>query len=389
MAAEPKRKLIFVVTDDWFFWSHRRPMAQAALQAGFDVALATRVTAHGERIRALGIRVLPLSWRRGDLGPWASLKAIIALYWLYRRERPLIVQHVSLKTVLLGGIAAALARVPAVVSVVTGTGYLGGWHSITARLVRATARVVWRALLLRGNRWVIVENEDDRRAIVALRPAAAGRVVVIAGSGVDLEHFKPLPLPPAPPVVCAYVGRMIAIKGIATLVEAQQRVRKSGVDLRLVLVGAPDPENPTSIDEATLKRWQALRGVSWLGRQEDVRTVWAQAHIAALTSLGGEGLPMSLVEAAAMGRPIVATAVPGNRVIAQACVNALLVPPDDPAALAGALAELAGDPERRRRFGEAGRRLAEGSLSADAVSDATGAVYRDVLATLGSRDAGP
>ncbi len=203
MAAPLRRKLIFVVTDDWFFWSHRRPMARAALEAGFDVAVATRVTAHGDRIRALGIRLLPLTWRRGDLGPWASLKAIVALYRLYRRERPLIVQHVSLKTVLLGGIAAALARVPAVVSVVTGTGYLGGWHSLAARLVRAIARVVWRVLLLRGNRWVIVENEDDRRAIVSLRPAAASRVVIIAGSGVDLERFKPLPLPPAPPVVCA------------------------------------------------------------------------------------------------------------------------------------------------------------------------------------------
>src|SRR5690349_18380591 len=201
--AEPKPKLIFVVTDDWFFWSHRRPMAQAALQAGFDVALATRVMAHGDRIRALGIRLLPLSWRRGDLGPRASLKAIIALYRLYRRERPLIVQHVSLKTVLLGGIAAALARVPAVVSVVTGTGYLGGWQSLTARLVRMAARALWRVLLLRGNRWVVVENDDDRRNIVALRPGASGRVVVIAGSGVDLEHFKPIAMPPAPPVVCA------------------------------------------------------------------------------------------------------------------------------------------------------------------------------------------
>src|SRR5579864_1401879 len=192
MAAGPKRKLVFVVTEDWFFWSHRRPMAKAALDAGFDVAVATRVSAHGERIRALGLRLLPMSWRRGNLGPWASLKAVAELYRLYRRERPLIVLHVSLKTVLLGGIAAALARVPAVVSVVTGTGYLGGWQSFRARLVRTAATLVWRFLLLRGNRWVIVENEDDRRACVALRPAAAARVVVIAGSGVDLEHFKPM-----------------------------------------------------------------------------------------------------------------------------------------------------------------------------------------------------
>jgi len=384
MAAEPKPKpkLIFVVTEDWFFWSHRRPMAQAALAAGFEVAVATRVAAHGERIRALGLTVHPLSWRRGNLGPWASLAAILRLYRLYRRERPLIVQHVSLKPALLGGVAAALARVPAVVSVVTGTGYLGSWRSLKARLVAAVARALWRRLLLRGRRWVIVENDDDRASFAKLRPGAAERIVVIAGSGVDLERFQPAPEPPAPPVVAAYVGRMIAIKGIGTLVEAQQQVRNRGVDLRLVLVGAPDPENPTSIDEATLARWQSLPGVSWLGRQEDVRAVWANAHIAVLTSLGGEGLPMSLVEAAAMGRPIIATAVPGNRAIAQAGVNALLVPPEDPDALAAALMELAGDPERRRRFGAAGRRLAEGSLSADAIAAATAALYRRVRSEL-------
>src|SRR5579864_1152521 len=113
MAAGPKRKLVFVVTEDWFFWSHRRPMATAAVEAGFDVAVATHVAAHGERIRALGLRLIPLTWRRGELGPWASLRAVVELYRLYRRERPLIVQHVALKTVLLGGIAAGLARVPA------------------------------------------------------------------------------------------------------------------------------------------------------------------------------------------------------------------------------------------------------------------------------------
>jgi glycosyltransferase involved in cell wall biosynthesis len=382
MAAEPKRKLIFVVTEDWYFWLHRLPTAQAALDEGFEVTVATRVAAHGERIRALGVALHPLTWRRRDLGPWASLKAIAQLYRLYRRERPLIAHHVSLKPALLGGIAAAFARVPVVVSVITGTGYLGSWRSIKARFVAGLARSTWRLLLLGRRRWVIVENEEDRHDFAGLRPSAGDRVVVMAGSGVDLERFQPLPEPPAPPVVAAYVGRMIAIKGVATLVEAQQRTRREGVDLRLVLVGAPDPENPTSVDDATLARWQTLPGVSWVGRREDVRSVWAGAHIAVLPSLGGEGLPMSLVEAAAAGRPIIATAVRGNRVVAQDGVNALLVPPDDPAALAAALLELARDPERRRRFGAAGRRLAEESLSSDAIAGAMRLFYRRVLSEL-------
>jgi glycosyltransferase involved in cell wall biosynthesis len=380
MAAEPKRKLIFVVTEDWYFWLHRLPTARAVLDEGFEVSLATRLTAHGERIHALGIGLHPLTWRRGTLGPWASLAAIAQLYRLYRRERPLIVHHVSLKPALLGGIAAVFARVPVVVSVITGTGYLGGWRSLKARFIARLARSIWRLLLLGRHRWVIVENEEDRRDFAELRPGAADRVIVMAGSGVDLERFQPVPEPSSPPVIAAYVGRMIGIKGVETLVKAQQRARREAVDLRLVLVGAPDPENPTSIDEATLARWQTLPGVTWAGRQEDVRSVWAGAHIAVLASLGGEGLPMSLVEAAAMARPIIATAVRGNRAIAREGVNALLVPPEDSAALAAALLDLARDPERRRRFGAAGRRLAEESLSADAVTGAMRRFYRRVVA---------
>jgi len=363
MDAETKPKLIFLVTEDWFFWLHRRPMARAAQEAGFEAALATRVGEHGPRIRELGIRLHPLPWRRGAFGPWANLAALVRIYRLYRRERPAIVQQIGFKPAILGTIAAIMAGVPTVVNVITGTGFIGGWRSLRARAFAAIIRFATRMLLLRGNRWVIVENEDDRRAVAALRPSASPRVLVIAGAGVDLQRFKPLPEPASPPVVAAYVGRMVGIKGVATLVEAQQDLQRRGIDLRLLLVGAPDPENPTAIAEATLRQWHALPGVQWLGRLEEVSSAWAQAHIAVLASLGGEGLPVSLVEAAAIGRPIVATDIPGSRDIARQDHNGLLVPPGDPAALAEALASLAADPERRRRFGAAGRALVEARFS--------------------------
>jgi glycosyltransferase involved in cell wall biosynthesis len=371
-----KRKLIFLVTEDWYFWSHRLPMARAAQQAGFDVAVATRVTAHGARIAAAGFRLIPMRWRREEIGPWASLVAIAEIYRLYRRERPFMVHHVAHKAAILGGIAALLARVPRIVSFIAGVGYMGTSRSRHAQLVGGAARLLWPVLLLRRHCRVIVQNDDDRAVIESLRPGAAGRIAVIRGSGVDLDHFEPLPEPPSPPTTAAYIGRMIAIKGVASLVEAQRLLRAEGIELQLLLVGTPDLANPSSFDEATLRAWSKRPGIVWCGYREDVREIWAAAHIAALASEGGEGVPKTLLEAAAAGRAIVATDVPGNRDIARNGVNAILVPPGDAYALATALKALASDPARRRAYAAAGRSLVAEGFSEEAVSAATVALYR-------------
>jgi glycosyltransferase involved in cell wall biosynthesis len=385
MSAEARPKLIFLVTEDWYFWSHRRPMARAASEAGFAVAVATRVAAHGERIRAEGWELHPLNWRRRRIGPWASIAAIVEIYRLYRRERPLIVHHVALKPAVLGGIAARLAGVPCIIGMIAGMGYAGAAKGLFAKLRAQAMALLLPPLLLGGKGRVIVQNVEDRDALAARRPEAASRIALIPGSGVDVSHFAPLPEKPPPPIAAAYVGRMIAIKGVATLVAAQQTLQRRGIDLRLILAGAPDAENFSAIDAATLARWQSLPGIAWLGPREDVRQIWAEAQIAVLASEGGEGLPKTLLEAAAMGRPIVATDIPGNRAVARAGINALLVPPGDAAALADALAMLTGDAALRWRFGLAGRALVEAEFADRAIIDRTAALYRDLRAGLAAR----
>lgn len=377
---QPRRKLIFLVTEDWYFWSHRLPMARAAQEAGFDVAVATRVVAHGERIAAAGFRLHPLRWRREQLGPCASLAAIVEIFRLYRRERPFLVHHVAHKAALLGGVAALVARVPRVVSIIAGIGYVGTSPSRHAQMIGAAARLLWPVLLLRRNCRVIVQNDEDRRTIAALRPAASERVVVIRGSGVDLDYFRPLPEPSAPPVTAAYVGRMIAIKGVETLVAAQQLLWRDGTELRLLLVGTPDPANPSSLDEARLAAWSTLPGITWCGHRDDVREIWAMAHIAVLASYGGEGVPKTLLEAAAVGRAIAASDVPGTRDIARPGINAILAPPGDAPALAAALKQLAGDAALRRAFAAAGRVLVAEGFSETAIRAETVALYRGLCA---------
>ena len=186
-----------------------------------------------------------------------------------------------------------------------------------------------------------------------------------------------MPEPPGP-VTAAFVGRLLDDKGIRTLIAAHEILARRGRPVRLLLAGEADPANPASIPPKEIASWKAREGVEVLGQVADIREVWAAAHIAVLPSRR-EGLPKSLLEAAACGRAIVATDVPGCRVIARDGVNALLVPPDDPAALADAVDVLARDPRLRQSFGNAGRRMVEEEFSSARVGQQTVALYDKLL----------
>jgi len=370
-------KLIYLVTEDWYFLSHRLPMARAAKAAGFEVAVACRVGQGAERIRAEGFAVHPLKWRRSDNSVMGALRAIAEIRRLYAAEKPDIVHHVALKPVIIGGVAAILARVPAIVSAVTGMGRLFISQSPGARALRVPVKLGMRAIFGRKGSILVLQNGDDRWELIRAGVVPARRAIVIRGSGVDTARFAPMP-EPAGDITAAYVGRMLEDKGVRTLLAAQQKLWTRGVHVHLLLAGPSDAENATAIPESELAGWNALPGVSWLGVVADVREVWARAHIAVLMSLR-EGLPKCLLEAAACGRPIIAGDVPGCREIAVANENALLVPVGDVDALAAALERLAGDAALRQRFGLASRALAEGDFSEMKVSARIAEVYAAAL----------
>jgi glycosyltransferase involved in cell wall biosynthesis len=377
----PRPRLLYLVTEDWYFCSHRLPVARAARDAGFEVVVATRVQRHGERIRAEGFRPCPLPWRRRGDGAAGAVRALAALVALYRREMPDIVHHVALKPVLFGGIALRLAflrggRRPAAVAAVTGFGSGPLPGTPLARLARAG---LGRALRLAaaGGR-IIVQNPEDGAALLRLRIDAA-RIALIRGSGVDLDRFLPLPQPPGPTVTVAFVGRMLRSKGVLDAVAATRLLRAEGHPIELLLAGPPDPDNRDSLDAAGLAALSAEPGIAWLGHVEDVREVWRRAALAVFPSTYGEGVPKALLEAAACGRAIVAADMPGCREAVRHGESGLLVPPRDTAALAGALARLAGDAAGRRAMGEAGRRLAEREFGEARIAAETLALYEAAL----------
>ena len=260
----------------------------------------------------------------------------------------------------------------------TGLGFTFASETARARLLRLLAGVFLGWLLKRRHCTVLVQNPDDRAVIAKLR-VPQDRIATIAGSGVDVDAFTPLPEPADSIVTVAFVSRLLDGKGVRTLVRAHEFLSGRGVPVRLLLAGAPDALNPTSVPNDLLDAWRKIPNLVLLGHVDDVRSVWRQAHIAVLPSRGGEGIPMSLLEAAACGRPLIATDVPGCREIARHGVNALLVPPDDPAALADAIETLVKDPAMRLRFGHAGRQLVVDEFSSERIAQEIVALYARLL----------
>ncbi|MGH6726269.1 MAG: glycosyltransferase family 4 protein [Pseudolabrys sp.] len=369
------QKILYLVSEDWYFVSHRLPMARAARGAGYDVHVATRIGDCAERIRGEGFELHPISWRRGSMNPFRLIAAVVETRRLYRRIQPDLAHHVAFLPTVIGSIAA-LGLDIRVLNAFTGLGFTFASKTPTARSLRLLVVAFLGWLLKRPGTTVLVQNPDDRAAIEKLG-VGNDKIALIAGSGVDTDAFKPLPEPP-PPVIAGFVGRLLADKGVPTLVDAHQLLVRRGHPVALLIAGEPDPANPASIPPATIAEWKQRPGLSLLGQVDDIAAFWAGAHIAVLPSLR-EGLPMSLLEAAACARPIVATNVPGCREIARDGVNALLVPPNDAQALADAIDRLANDAQLRRRFGAAGRRIVEDEYSHVRIGQEIVALYGRLL----------
>lgn len=376
MVAVPK--LLFVVTVDWYFCSHRLGLARAAREQGLDVAVATNLGDCADRIREAGIRAIPIDVSRRGLNVAGDLAYVAKLLRIYRQERPDIVHHVALKPVVYGSLAARLAGVPRMVNAVAGLGFLYASSSWHARLLRPFARQAFRWLLGAERSWTIVQNADDAAMLARVARLRPERIRVIRGAGVDLGEFKQLPEPCGVPTV-VLLSRMLWDKGIREYVEAARMIRGRGVESRFLLVGGPDPENPASVDDARLRAWHEEGVVEWLGHRPDVAGILADAHIACLPSYR-EGLPKALLEALAAGRPIVTTDVPGCREVVIDGENGFLVPPRDPAALADALEKLIRDKALREQFGRRGREIAEAEFGMEKVNETTLALYREIVA---------
>lgn len=372
------QKLLYLVSEDWYFVSHRLPMARSAKNAGYEVHVATRVGNCAQQIIREGFNLHPIQWRRGSMNPFRILRTIMETRRLYRQLRPDLVHHVALVPTVIGSIAA-LGLPMARLNAFAGLGFIFTSDTTKARLVRWIANPLLGWLLKRPDTTVLVQNPDDRSVAIKLG-VPLERIALIPGSGIDVDSMTPLS-EPAGPFTIGFVGRLLDDKGVRTLVHAHEILAKRGLAVRTLLAGAPDPSNPASIPDHVLDLWRNHQNLVMLGHVDDVRTVWAQAHVGVLPSRR-EGLPKSLLEAAACGRPLIATDVPGCREIARHGVNALLVPPDDAEALANAIEILMKDRNLRLRYGRAGRQLVTDEFSSSRIGREITELYARLLAEI-------
>jgi glycosyltransferase involved in cell wall biosynthesis len=371
-------RLLFLITEDWYFWSHRLDLARAAVQAGFDVSIASRVTDHGERIQREGFRLFPISLVRQSRNPFVELVAVLELVRLYRLERPAIVHHVALKPILYGSLAAWISGVPVVVNAFAGLGYA---FTDETRRKSMAHRFLCRALttLLRLSQSVVIfQNKDDRELLLEEGVVEIQQTRIIPGSGVDTKRFDVSPSAEECPIVML-ASRMLWDKGIGEFVEASRRLKQKGLPARYVLVGRCDEHNPAAIELTQLRQWVEEGVVEWWEHRDEMSQTLASATIVVLPSYR-EGLPKVLLEAAACGKPLIATDVPGCREIVTHGVNGLLVAARDSAALAVAIDTLLHDSSRRAAMGVAGREAVTRMFSVEKIADQFVDLYRELLA---------
>jgi glycosyltransferase involved in cell wall biosynthesis len=377
-------KIILFANTDWYLFNFRLPFARALKAQGHDVLLISPHGDYGARLREAGFRWVSLSMDRRSLNPFREILVLTRLALLYRRERPDVVHHFTVKCVVYGAAAAAFARIPARVNAVAGLGYVFSNNSLKARLLRPLVRGLMRWSLNNTQSRLILQNPDDVKAFTLAGIVDASTVHLIKSSGVDTHRFQPTDgaSVPGQPTRVLLAARLLWDKGIAEYVQAARKLRGAGLPIRFLLAGAPDHGNPASVRQDEIDAWAAEGVIEALGHVDDMRAQLANTDIMVLPSYYGEGVPRSLIEAAACGLPIVTTDSQGCREVVTDGVDGLLIPVRDSEALAEAIQRLHESPALRRELGVAARQRALAKFDESIVIEKTLAVYHELLSGL-------
>ena len=372
------KTIIYFVSEDWYFCSHRLPIARKALIKGFKVVVVAKVSKYGSVIESEGFELAPIEIQRGGWNLSSEFKTILALYAYYKKYKPDIVHHVAIKPVIYGTIVARVIGSIKVVNAMAGLGFVFISNKKKVKLLRFFIHKLFRFLFNNKNVRLILQNKDDLRYFLKNKLIKKDLVTIIRGSGVDIKKFIPVEECMGIPIVML-ASRMLWDKGVGEFVEAAKILKQEGVEARFVLVGENDSENPASISNSQLNEWNELETVEWWGEKIDMHKVLAQSSIVCLPSYR-EGLPKVLLEAASCGRAIIATDVPGCREIVHDGESGILVPLKDSNFLASAIKELINNPGKRKSMGKNGRILVKREFSEEIVVNRTMKVYQELLA---------
>lgn len=372
--------LFIVVNVDWFFLSHRKDIAISAQRVGYNVTIVTKDTGKKKEIEMLGLKVIDLPMNRSGQNLVEELHTCWFLYNLYCRENPDIVHHVGLKTILWGTLAAKLANVRGVVNAVSGLGIFFSEEnrSIISRVLPKVLRFSHH----RNNLAVIFQNDEDKSLFLKHRIISESQAYKIKGSGVNLNQYRYTPEPEQGKIRVLLTARMIVEKGIFVLTDAAIKLKKQYHDkVQFLLCGGLD-DNPIAIKESELEAVCDGDYIQWLGYRTDVLELLEHCHIVAFPSYYKEGLPKSLIEATAVGRPIITTDSIGCKETVIDGYNGYLIPIKDSDALADRLRILFENKDIRLTMGRNSRSLAEKDFSIDDVITKHLEIYKKLVTTI-------
>ncbi len=371
------KKLFIVVNVDWFFLSHRLPVALGAQRAGWDVTVVTADTGKLKDIETKGLRVINLPMSRSGMNISEELKTLAFLRSLYKREKPDVVHHVGMKTILWGSLAARFAGVGGVVNAISG---LGGFFADDNKgLLSKVLPKVLKFSHNRNNLLCIFQNDEDKGLYLKNGIIRSNQARYIKGSGVDLTEYSYAAEPSDGKIKVILTARMIVEKGVFILTEAAEKLRNKYQDkVEFLLVGGLD-DHPGAITKEQLNAVCDGCYIKWLGYRTDVKDLLAAAHIVAFPSYYMEGLPKSLIEACAVGRPIVTCNSVGCKETVVDGVNGFLIPTKDVDALAEKLDILLNNADLRKRMGKAGRKYAEDSFDIKSVVKKHLDIYNELI----------
>jgi len=374
----PKR-ILFFVSDDWYFLSHRLPIAVAARDEGFEVVVVCNVNKHAEKIEELGFTLVPITLVRNSINPLQLFIILFRLIIIIRRVKPSIIHNVAAKPIILGTIASLFLRGIQVVNQLPGLGILAYYRfSGFKKCISFLLFSFFRQVLIRIKCWIILQNADDFERVASACEGSQSKALQIKGSGVDSKTFLPTPFLENPKRV-ALVARMIEPKGISDFVAAAEIIWEIDQTHRFILVGDTDRENSSGISSDVLLEYSKQPNIEWWGHVNDIKTVWDKCRIACLPTKYPEGIPMSLLEAASCGRPLVATDVPGCIEIVNDGVNGIVIPTNSPRALATALVYLLDNDDVCKIYGAKSRQLVVDKFDKSIIQSETLALYKEVL----------
>ncbi len=373
-------KLLFLVNVDWFFISHRLPIAQEALKQGYDVTIACHFTEHKQELINMGFNVaeLPFSRSGGSIGN--EFKTLKAIRNLIKQEQPSVIHAVTIKPVLYAGLVLKTIKqkIP-FVAAISGLGYVFTASTFRAKLTKFIASMVYKVALAHKNKTVIFQNRSDEKILTDVAKLAAKDKVLIKGSGADLSVYNHIPEINRPHIKVAMACRLLREKGVYQYIEAAKIVKARLPNTQFLLIGTPDLENPNTIKQAEIDKWVNDGVIDYLGHRNDIPAIFSDVNIVTLPSFYGEGVPKVLIEAAACGRAIVTTTNPGCSDAIINNVTGLAVPPMDGQSLADAFIQLINNPEQRIEMGIKARAFAEKEFDVKAVVDTHIKIYKALV----------